>query len=526
MKVAKRTSVPRIGWSSVPQADDQKQEVREVVLFDSGTAKDLPKDPRLRVQPGDITDPAQCEKLVDEDGMVVFHLASVMSGQGEEDFDLCWRVNMEGTRNLLEACRRRRNSKFIFASSGACFGERAAGPERDDTKLLPRTSYGMTKACCELMINDYTRRNFLDGRTARLPTVIPRPEVNSGLPGAFSTVIREPLKGQSCVLNLSPDMKHAVCGFRVLARNLLHLADLPQAALSDSMDRAMNLPCLSLSLSDLEQAVASVVQDTAKLGKVSYAPDPALCEKLGSFHRDMDATRARQLGMVADSSAAAIAADFAAEYVDAALLKPIVELPQEPRHWLVFSNSHLRVFRVENAPGDTTLMHVHRVDSLYFFYTPSSVQNTKWQEAPMDDLLQVGEVRYGDHGNCTLTHRIHNKARPLMMCLDVELAGFEAVRHAKRQKTEPPSVAGLKLIKERPAARVYKLSLDAGAKGSFALPFQRMLLLVHKGARVTGLGRGLLKPGDVFFQEGPMELTLEVIGSRHALSLWLVELLY
>lgn len=177
-------------------ADDEKKEVKQVILFDLGEAKDVPEDPRLRIVTGDITDASECEKLIDEDGMVIFHLASVMSGDGETDFDVCWRVNLEGTRNLLEVCRKRVGCKFIFASSGACFGERPEGPETDLTKFLPSTSYGMTKACCELMINDYTRRNFLDGRVARLPTVIPRPERNSGLPAAFSDVLREPLLGK------------------------------------------------------------------------------------------------------------------------------------------------------------------------------------------------------------------------------------------------------------------------------------------------------------------------------------------
>lgn len=513
-------------------AEDQSQEVSQIILFDQGTPKGIPEDPRVQLRVGDIADPAQGQQLVDEDGMVIFHLASVMSGQGEKDFDLCWRVNMEGTRNLLEACRRRRGCKFIFASSGACFGERPPGPETDGTKLLPETSYGMTKACCELIINDYTRRKFLDGRVARLPTVIPRPEPNSGLPAAFSDVLREPLWKRDCILPLPPDLRHAVCGYRVLVRNLIHLANLPAAAF-ESSDRCMNLPCLSVTLHDLHEALKRIV-DPSKLGQVSYAPDEALAAKLRTFHHDMDAERARRLGMVGDSSAAAIAADFAAEYVDEALLKPVMEIFEEPRHWRTFGNEYVNVYRVENAPGDTTLMHIHRVDSLYFFFSCSQVQGTKWKEEPKDDTLEDGEVRYGDHGNCTLTHRIHNKCRPVMMCLDVEFVPFGAdaaagaaagaAPAAKRAKTEVP---GLKLIKERPACRVYTLEVAPGATASVAVPFARTLLVVHRGARVQGLGVvGLVKPGDVFFREGPEELKLDVLGRRRALRLWLVELLY
>ncbi|CAE7189122.1 denD, partial [Symbiodinium pilosum] len=346
----------------------------------------------------------------------------------------------------------------------------------------------MTKACMELLINDFTRRNFVDGRVARLPTVIPRPEPNSGLPAAFSDVLREPLRGRPAVLRLKPDMKHAVCGYRVLIRNLIHLANLPAAAFAESIDRCMNMPALSVTLEDLHKSLLAVVKDPSTLGKISYEPDSELCAKLSTFHQNMDATRARALGMMGDSSAAAIAADFAAEYVDPALLKPVVEIYEEPRHWLAFANEHVRVFRVENPPGDTTLMHVHRVDSLYFFFTAASVQGTKLNEEPKDDVLTCGEVRYGDHGNCLLTHKIYNKGPPVMMCLDVELAGFQnEAPPAKRPKIESPDLpAGLRLTKERPGARVHNLDLAAGSSWSGRIPFHRALFVVHCGAHVQG----------------------------------------
>ena len=503
-------------------ADDDKHPVRRVVLFDTGSPpNDVPIDSRIELRVGDIANADDVKALFagDEDSIIVFHLASVMSGQGEKDFDICWRVNIEGTRNLLEPCRTRSGCKFIFASSGACFGERPAGPETDSTKLLPHTSYGMTKACMELLINDFTRRGFVDGRVARLPTVIPRPEPNSGLPAAFSDILREPLRGQPVVLRLQPDMRHAVCGYRVLIRNLIHLVNLPAAAFAGSIDRCMNMPSLSVTLQDLQQALLQVVKDASVLGKISYEPDSELCAKLSTFHQNMDATRARALGMMGDSSAAAIAADFAAEYVDPLLLKPVVEIYEEPRHWLAFSNEHVKVYRVENPPGDTTLMHVHRVDSLYFFFTAANVRGTKLDEEPKDDVLTCGEVRYGDHGNCLLTHKIHNKGPPVMMCVDVELSGFQnRGPDTKRQRIEASDLpAGLRLTKERPGARVHNLDLAAGVTWAGRIPFPRSLIVVHRGAHVRGaLGEGLLKPGDTFFRDGPIDMTLQVLGARRA----------
>ncbi|CAK9019457.1 unnamed protein product, partial [Durusdinium trenchii] len=477
-------------------AEDQSQEVSQIILFDQGTPKGIPEDPRVQLRVGDIADPAQGQQLVDEDGMVIFHLASVMSGQG-------------------------RGCKFIFASSGACFGERPPGPETDGTKLLPETSYGKLFLLLGLPTQLLSLQALPPFPTLTLPLRrnghgLPNREPNSGLPAAFSDVLREPLWKRDCILPLPPDLRHAVCGYRVLVRNLIHLANLPAAAF-ESSDRCMNLPCLSVTLHDLHEALKRIV-DPSKLGQVSYAPDEALAAKLRTFHHDMDAERARRLGMVGDSSAAAIAADFAAEYVDEALLKPVMEIFEEPRHWRTFGNEYVNVYRVENAPGDTTLMHIHRVDSLYFFFSCSQVQGTKWKEEPKDDTLEDGEVRYGDHGNCTLTHRIHNKCRPVMMCLDVEFVPFGAdaaagaaagaAPAAKRAKTEVP---GLKLIKERPACRVYTLEVAPGATASVAVPFARTLLVVHRGARVQGLGVvGLVKPGDVFFREGPEELKLDV----------------
>jgi len=517
-------------------ANEEPVVVQKIVLFDMNQPpKDLvPQDPRVETSLGDVTDAEVCKALVNEDGVCIFHLASIMSGQGEKDFDMCWKVNLEGTRNLLEACRAKKGCKFIFASSGACYGERAPGPELDSTKLLPQTTYGMTKACCELIINDYTRRGFLDGRVARLPTIIPRPEVNSGLPAAFSAVIREPFFGRDVTLPIRPDMPHAVSGFRVLVRNLLHLAMLPAAALALSSDRCMNMPSLSLTLRDLDEAVKSVASDPSKLGQVKFEPDEELCAKLGTFHRNMDATRAYALGMVGDTSAAAIAADFAAEYVDSALLKPVLEITEEPRHNRLIANPSVNVFRTENAPGDITLMHIHRVDSLYFFFNATTTQSATPTVPWKDDSLCPGEVRYGDHGtNCTLTHKIRNTGKRVMFCLDVEFLAFDESRRKqengsaeKRAKTESETIPGLKCTKVRPAARVYELEVAAGSQWKGSLPFTKMLWIVQCGAHTEGdLGDKLVLPGDVQFQEGPRDLEVKVLGSRRTLKLWVVEIL-
>ncbi|CAK9039595.1 D-erythronate dehydrogenase [Durusdinium trenchii] len=192
--------------------------------------------------------------------MVIFHLASVMSGQGEKDFDLCWRA--AGMKHVVSATLLGRGCKFIFASSGACFGERPPGPETDGTKLLPETSYGKLFLLLGLPTQLLSLQALPPFPTLTLPLRrnghgLPNREPNSGLPAAFSDVLREPLWKRDCILPLPPDLRHAVCGYRVLVRNLIHLANLPAAAF-ESSDRCMNLPCRAETLEVERSAFCSV----------------------------------------------------------------------------------------------------------------------------------------------------------------------------------------------------------------------------------------------------------------------------
>jgi len=519
-------------------ASEERERVAAVVLFDlAQPPADLISDPRIFIVSGDISNYETCASLVDEDGMIVFHLASIMSGQGEKDFDLCFKVNLMGTKNLMDACRARKDVRFIFPSSGACFGERKPGPETDQTKLLPYTSYGMTKTMCELLINDYTRRGFLDGRGARLPTVIPRPEVNSGLPAAFSAVLREPLKGQDVTLPVGPDMPHSVCGFRSLVRNLVHLAELPAAAFASSSDRTLNMPALRVTLRDLEAAMRSVVRDPSKLGSVSYEVDEALCAKLQTFHNDMDATRARKLGFFVDPSAAAIAVDFAAEFLSDTLLKQPLEIYEEPRHNPILANEHVRVYRTEAVCGDKTLWHAHRTDSLYFFLSGVRFRNLRPSVDAVEDSVAPGEVRFAE---CSGEPYIHQACFHAgqggrgMFCLDVELpkrpsgdgdaSGGPPLKKARSTENQIP---GLTLVKDRPTVRVWQLVVAAKEKAHVKLPFGYVLWIVQSGTRVSGsLGDGVLLPAEVGFlqKEADAPLSIDVtVHGRRELRLWLVE---
>lgn len=233
-----------------------------------------------------------------------------MSGQGEKDFDLCLRVNMDGTRHLLEAARRRTMRlsgsdgampvRFVFASSGACFGETGESPVGDTTKLVPRSTYGVTKACCELLVTDFSRKGFVDGRCARLPTVLVRPGAPNGAStSCYSGIIREPLHGVDVALPVERDLVHAVTSARVLIRNLVKLHDVPWPA-AGPLDRAITLPSRPTTLGELVEALHRVVdpQDHHKLGKITDQIDPFLNRVVGGMAcKVMRHERATMLGL-------------------------------------------------------------------------------------------------------------------------------------------------------------------------------------------------------------------------------------
>jgi len=284
-------------------------EIERIVLFDvalpAGGAGEAIADPRVESRAGDITDPAVCRALVCEAGegpLSVFHMAGVMSGQAEKDFDTGLRVNLDGTRHMLEACRQRAGPRpvFVFCSSLAVFGETYdGGPTRDTDKIVPKNTYGMTKACGELLVNDYTRKGFVDGRSARLPTVVVRPGLpNAATTSCYSGVVREPLHGVDVALPVARDLPHAVTSTRALVRNLviLHDAEWPEGL----VDRSATLPSRPATLQQLVDALLAVVppEQHGSLGKITDAEDEFLSRVVGGMGSNLSHDRAKRLGMV------------------------------------------------------------------------------------------------------------------------------------------------------------------------------------------------------------------------------------
>jgi len=229
----------------------------------------------------------------------IFHLASMVSGECEERFDDALRVNLDGGRNVFEAARAAAGCpRVIFASSIACFGgEALQDPNTDRTKLTPQTTYGMTKAICELLVNDYSRKGFFDGRTARLPTVIVRPgKPNAAASSWASGMFREPLKGEPCRLPVRRTQSHPMTGYRTVIDSLIALHDVPTAELRD--DRAIGLPAHRVT----PQLAQSVLTELATergltLGPVVDAPDARIQKIVENWPQMVDGSRALALGL-------------------------------------------------------------------------------------------------------------------------------------------------------------------------------------------------------------------------------------
>lgn len=305
------------GLGRLTRPDGRQEPVEEIVLFDVAAIPQLPHDliGKVTVKAGDISDPATVKALVDRDDISVFHLASVVSGGGEKDFDLAIRVNLTGGLNVFEAARARRRAKVVFASSIAVFG--GSGMPKsvgDETKQTPQTTYGATKAISELLVNDYTRKGFFDGRSARLPTVIIRPgKPNLAASSFVSAVFREPLKGEDYTLPVETSVVMPLIGYRAVVDGLIRLHELAGDALGD--DRAVSLPALNVSVEEMVAALKRVA-GSRKLGAIAVKPDPFIEKIVRTWPVSTYDERARSLGLPIETGLDEIVEYYIEDYVE------------------------------------------------------------------------------------------------------------------------------------------------------------------------------------------------------------------
>jgi len=234
---------------------------------------------------------------------VIFHLAAIVSGEAEADFDKGYRINLDGTRALLEAIRKVGDGyrpKMVFTSSVAAFG--APFPEAipDEFHLTPLTSYGTQKAIDELLLGDYTRRGFVDGVAIRLPTICVRPgKPNRAASGFFSGIIREPLAGQEAVLPVDEGVRHWHASPRAAIGFLVHAAELGADRLGARI--ALTMPGVCCTVGEQIAALARVAGDKVA-SRIRREPDPTIMQIVGGWPSRFDARRAVALGFRGESS--------------------------------------------------------------------------------------------------------------------------------------------------------------------------------------------------------------------------------
>ncbi len=263
----------------------------------------VPFESKHKTVVSDLSLPGEAEKLVAARPELIFHLAAVVSGEAEADFDKGYRVNLDGTRQLFEAIRKvggNYRPRVVFTSSIAVFG--APFPDAIDDEFLnaPLTSYGTQKAIGELLLSDYSRRGFFDGIGIRLPTVCVRPgKPNKAASGFFSGIIREPLAGQEAVLPVSESVRHWFASPRAAVGFLVHAAQLDTTKLGTR--RNLSMPGVSATVGDEIEALRRVAGDqAAKL--IRREPDPLIERIVSGWPQNFDASRALALGFRADSS--------------------------------------------------------------------------------------------------------------------------------------------------------------------------------------------------------------------------------
>ena len=251
--------------------------------------------PGIRAVTGNIAYPQFARSLVDHGVDTVFHLASLVSGGAEQNFELGTKVNLDATRDLLEACRlAAHRPKFVFASSIAVYGGALPDPVADETPPAPRISYGIQKLVCELLINDYTRRGYVDGRSLRLPTVMVRPgSANTAVSGWASAIVREPLAGRDYVCPVRPDTRMACLSLARTVDALLHAAQLAGDALD--WERTVLLTGIPVAADAMWDAVQRRAGGRC-LGEVRFRPDPGLQAVMDLVPRATWSRRAATLG--------------------------------------------------------------------------------------------------------------------------------------------------------------------------------------------------------------------------------------
>jgi nucleoside-diphosphate-sugar epimerase len=288
-------------------------DVSEIVLFDIAEPAQGIQDPRVRFVKGEVSDTAAINALIVNGGKPdiggIFHLAAVVSGQAESDFELGMRVNLDGLRNVLEAARLAGNRpRLLFSSSIAVFGTPLPDVITDATTPTPQASYGVQKLIGEWLVADYHRKGFIDGRAVRIPTVSVRPgKANAAASSFASAVIREPLNGIDYGCPVPPETLMWMCGPRNVVSNLVRAFDLPSEAWG--VLRAVSLPGIVVSVAEMVASLRKLGGDAAAR-RVTYIKDERIQAIVKTWAAKLETPRALAMGFTASGSMDQIVAEY------------------------------------------------------------------------------------------------------------------------------------------------------------------------------------------------------------------------
>lgn len=288
---------------TLADAEGKQAAISQIVLFDMAFPENA--DTRLKSVKGDLTDRACVEATLGGDTNAVFHLASVVSGGAEADFDLGMRVNLDGTRGLLDACRKQaKPPRFVFTSSVAVFGGELPEVLDDGTTPNPQGSYGAQKVCCEYLVTDYSRKGYIDGRSLRLPTISVRPgKPNLAASSFASGIIREPLNGVVSVCPVGRDARIWLLSPGKVIEALIHAYELPSSAWG--VRRVVNLPGNTASVGEMIDTLRRIAGDKVA-DLVQIKPEPRIEALVLSWPARFRNDRALKLGFSADKDVESI----------------------------------------------------------------------------------------------------------------------------------------------------------------------------------------------------------------------------
>ncbi|WP_460157117.1 D-erythronate dehydrogenase [Pseudomonas sp. S2_H10] len=298
---------------SLTDRTGESRPIGQIVAFDMVELTGI-DDPRVKVVCGDIADPEVLDRLIDAGTDSIFHLAAVVSSQAEADFELGMRINFTATRNMLERVRALGTCpKWVMTSSVAVFGGQLPERVRDDQVWAPQSSYGTQKAMNDLLLADYSRRAFVDGRSLRMPTIVVRPgKPNLAASSFASGIIREPLNGQPSVCPVPLDTRLWLMSPAQAIRNLIHGHELPAEQLTEG--RVINMPGLSITVERMIDALRQTAGEEVA-ARIRMERNPAIERIVGSWPGAFCATYSRDLGFTADEHFTDVIEQFINEYL-------------------------------------------------------------------------------------------------------------------------------------------------------------------------------------------------------------------